>query len=302
MVNVRSGNPNEFDTTFTQGVIDLIGPKATPRNRQIMAALIRHLHDFAREVKLDSKEWLAGVNFVNRVGQISGPTRNEGHRICDVLGLESVVDEIEHKLALENGVDAPTSSSILGPFWSPNAPFRNNGDNIAISPHNGRPALMHGVITDTVTKKPIPNVVFDIWQASSNGKYDFQDPDNQVPNNLRGKFRTDENGYYKLYILYPTAYSLPTDGPSFELLNMLDRHPMRPAHIHLKITHDDYHGVVTQIYPKEDKWLSTDTVFAVKHDLVVDFKPLKGDPNAELELRYDVKLAPKTIPLLASKL
>lgn len=94
---------------------------------------------------------------------------------------------------------------------------------------------MHGIVTDMVTKKPIPNVVVDIWQASSNGKYDFQDAENQSDNNLRGKFTTDENGEYRIVCLRPTAYSLPQDGPSFKLLNMLDRHPMRPAHIHLMV-------------------------------------------------------------------
>ena len=182
---------------------------------------------------------------------------------------------------------------------------------------------MHGIIRDLKTHKPIPNVTFDFWQASSNGKYDFQDPDNQSDNNLRGKFKTDENGEYKLYCLRPTAYSLPTDGPSFQLLSALDRHPMRPAHIHLmvssgetcnllalllmifvQITHDDYKPVITQIYPKDDPWLSTDTVFAVKDDLVVDFVPLKELPAgmsehkgpggaATKELTLDITLAPK---------
>lgn len=71
---------------------------------------------------------------------------------------------------------------------------------------------MHGTVTDLVTKKGILGAVVDIWQASSNGKYDFQDPENQVDNNLRGKFRTDANGKYWFYCLRPTAYSLPTEG------------------------------------------------------------------------------------------
>lgn len=92
---------------------------------------------------------------------------------------------------------------------------------------------MHGTVRDVITKKPIANAVVDIWQASSNGKYDFQDPENQSENNLRGKFRTDPQGRYHFYCLKPTAYSLPTDGPAGILLTLLDRHPMRPAHIHL---------------------------------------------------------------------
>ena len=151
---------------------------------------------------------------------------------------------------------------------------------------------MHGIVRDLETGKGIPNAVVDIWQASSNGKYDFQDPDNQVPNNLRGKFRTKEDGSYGFYCLKPTAYSLPTNGPSYKLLTALDRHPMRPAHIHLMVSADGYKQVVTQIFPSDDPWLKTDTVFAVKPDLVFDFPPTK-QPNAEVDLHCDLILAPK---------
>ena len=48
---------------------------------------------------------------------------------------------------------------------------------------------LHTKVTDLDTKAPIPGAVIDIWQASANGKYDFQDPEHQTPNNLRGKFR-----------------------------------------------------------------------------------------------------------------
>jgi catechol 1,2-dioxygenase len=116
-----------------------------------------------------------------------------------------LVDEIAHKLLTEGA--NPTSSSILGPFWSPNAPFRPLGGNIIQDPApGGHPALMHGKVTDLLTGKGIPGAVVDIWQASSNGKYDFQDPENQSDNNLRGKFKCDENGEYNFYYLKPTAY------------------------------------------------------------------------------------------------
>ncbi|KAI0894581.1 aromatic compound dioxygenase [Annulohypoxylon nitens] len=291
-----ASKPSKYDPNFTHHVIDTMGPNTTPRNRVVLGALIRHIHDFAREVDLTIDEWMAGVKYINAVGRVyseSNQTRNEAHRLSDILGLETLVDEIAHKIISDTDVD-PTSSAILGPFWSPNAPFRENGGTIIQDPaKDGRVVLMHGVISDLVTGKPIPGAVFDIWQASANGKYDFQDPDNQTPNNLRGKFKADENGKYWFYCYYPTAYSLPRDGPSFQLLNMMDRHPMRPAHIHIMVTHPDYKGCTTQLYPKEDEWLSSDTVFAVKDDLVVDFKPLEGDDKARLELDYNVILAPK---------
>lgn len=80
---------HRFDPDFTDNVIKTMGPNMTERNRVVLSSLIRHLHDFAREVELSIDEWMAGVHFVNAVGQISTKTRNEAHRISDILGLES---------------------------------------------------------------------------------------------------------------------------------------------------------------------------------------------------------------------
>ena len=80
---------SRFDPTFTQRVIDATGPKTTPRLRQIMASLIRHVHDFARENELTVYEWMAGVDMLNRAGQMSDDKRNEGQLLCDIIGLES---------------------------------------------------------------------------------------------------------------------------------------------------------------------------------------------------------------------
>ncbi|KAK6441624.1 hypothetical protein LTR95_002135 [Oleoguttula sp. CCFEE 5521] len=310
-------NPtHKYDPDFTQHVIDTCGPKTSPRFKQIFAAGIRHLHDFAREIDLTPEEWLAGVKFFNETGKLwaeSDGKRNEMHRLSDIVGLESLVTEIANYVQTEDKTYTPTSAAILGPFWSPNAPWRQLGDSIIQDEHkNGLVTYMHGIVKDLVTQQPIPNVTFDMWQASSNGKYDFQDPENQSDNNLRGKFKTDEKGEYRLYCLRPTAYSLPQDGPSWTLLQAVDRHPMRPAHIHLMVTHDDYKPVITQIYPKDDPWLATDTVFAVKDDLVVDFVPITETPNgmkehtgpggkATRELELNIVLAPKGMAINAAK-
>lgn len=64
------------------------------------------------------------------------------------------------------------------------------------------------------------------------GLYEQQD-ENQVDCNLRGKFITDDKGEYAFYCLKPTPYPIPFDGPAGKLLQLLDRHPYRPAHIHL---------------------------------------------------------------------
>lgn len=296
----------QYDPNFTKHVIETCGPKTSPRMLQIFSALARHVHDFAREVDLTPEEWQAGVKFLNETGKVwaeSGGKRNEMHRLSDIIGLESLVTEIANYVQNDTPSYNPTSAAILGPFWSPNAPWRQLGDSIIQDQHSGIVTYMHGTIRDLKTQKPLPDVTFDMWQASSNGKYDFQDPDNQSDNNLRGKFKTDKNGQYRLYCLRPTAYSLPQDGPSWQLLQAVDRHPMRPAHIHLMVTKDGYKPCITQIYPSDDPWLETDTVFAVKDDLVVEFKPLDHVPEgmsehtgpggkAVRELELDIVLAP----------
>ncbi|KAL6246747.1 hypothetical protein RBB50_006054 [Rhinocladiella similis] len=284
-----NGSTHKYDPNFTKSLIEAMGPKTPDRARFVLGNLIQHLHDFIRETELTPEEWMRGVQFVNAIGQISDSKRNEGQRICDVLGIESLVDEVANKIMLDSD-ENPTSSTILGPFWSPHAPFRELGDSIVQDPYpTGRVTRMHGVVSDYKTGKPIPNAIVDIWQASANGKYDFQDDDQSV-NNLRGKFRTNDKGEYYYYCYHPTAYSLPTDGPAGVLLNLMDRHPMRPAHIHLMVSADGYKSLTTQLYPRDDPYVTSDSVCAVKDDLLLDFKPSK-DPKAQLDLEYNVTLA-----------
>ena len=76
---------------------------------------------------------------------------------------------------------------------------------------------MHGEVIDTVTKQPVKNALVDVWQASTNGLYEQQD-ENQADHNLRGVFKTDEEGRYSFYCLRPTPYPIPYDG-GFEMLN-----------------------------------------------------------------------------------
>ena len=64
------------------------------------------------------------------------------------------------------------------------------------------------------------------------GLYSQQD-ESQVEHNLHGKFITDADGRYSFYCLRPTPYPVPFDGPAGKILQLLDRHPYRPAHIHL---------------------------------------------------------------------
>ncbi|RDW91981.1 hypothetical protein BP5796_01375 [Coleophoma crateriformis] len=288
--NGHEAPTSKYDPTFTPRVIAATGPKATPRMRSVMASLIQHLHDFARENELTIDEWMAGVDLMNWAGQMSNDKRNEGQLVCDVLGLESLVDEITFRAAAD-APDSATASAILGPFFRHDAPHLANEETIVQNPvSDGQITYMHGTVRDQKTKKPVAGAAIDVWQASTNGLYEQQDPE-QKDCNLRGKFHTDENGHYGFYCLRPTPYPVPDDGPAGKLLNLLDRHPFRPAHIHLIVQKENYKPVTTQIFDSTCKYLENDSVFAVKDSLIVEFNPLEGNPKATLELNYDVILA-----------
>jgi catechol 1,2-dioxygenase len=138
---------------------------------------------------------MAGVQLLNWAGQMSTDRRNEGQLVTDVIGLESLVDEITHKQAAAKSTSA-TPSAILGPFWRHDAPTRKNGESIILkTPDDGKVAYFCGRI----------NACVDVWQASTNGLYEQQDED-QPDHNLRGKFYTDNDGNYGFYCLRPTPY------------------------------------------------------------------------------------------------
>src|SRR3954468_23669264 len=127
------------------------GPKAGPRVREVMTALIRHMHDFAREVNLTTSEYLAACDFVVRIGQMSDERRNEAILASDIFGLESLVDFLDQHAAAgatpASTAEASdiTSSAILGPFWRENAPIYPDGASIIQgSVEGGEMALVQG--------------------------------------------------------------------------------------------------------------------------------------------------------------
>jgi catechol 1,2-dioxygenase len=124
---------------------------------------------------------------------------------CLLTSTGSLVDDITYTAATKASSNL-TASAILGPFYREDHPIRKNGTTISFdTPKDAQVAYMHGRVTDASTGKALANAEIDIWQASTNGLYEQQDPD-QKDLNLRGKFITDENGRYALYCLRPTPY------------------------------------------------------------------------------------------------
>jgi catechol 1,2-dioxygenase len=249
---------------ITAAVLARFSATSDPRLRQIMLSLIKHLHEFVKEVELSEAEWFQAIEILTEAGKMCSDKRQEFILFSDTLGVSMVVDMIDHRKP-----EGATESTVFGPFHRLGAPEMPPGGNIAHRDTVGIPTLVSGRVLD-LGGQPIANAELDVWQAQTNGLYDSQD---QNPNELhmRGKFRTDGEGRYLLRTVVPVNYPIPSDGPVGAMLKATGRHPWRPAHIHFVVTADGYDPVTTHIFDRTDPYLESDAVFAVKDSLICDF-------------------------------
>ena len=126
---------------LTAEVLRRLDATPDPRLREVMRALVRHLHAFASEVRLTEAEWMAGIRFLTATGHITDDVRQEFILLSDTLGLSSLVDMITH----ESG-GAVTESTVLGPFYVPDAPWREAGESIVRDGSAGEPAVVRGQV------------------------------------------------------------------------------------------------------------------------------------------------------------
>jgi hydroxyquinol 1,2-dioxygenase len=285
-----SGKPSVLTLTpqsITDAVIEQMSTTPDPRMREIMEAAVRHLHQFARDVKLTPAEWLVGIDFMTRVGKMCTPDRQEFILLSDTTGLSALVNLMHDKTALELGTD----TSLLGPFFRENAPRFKAGDQICSDVSNGEIA-MYGKVTDA-NGNPIPNAEIGIWQTNTHGLYDIQaDPSGEMDS--RGIFTTDANGNYLLRTVAPLDYSIPMDGPVGAMVQAQKRHGMRPAHVHLLVSAPDYRELVTALYLSTSKYLDSDVVFGSSSEDLVAWI-VEKDPGCPIPgmdaISYDFKLS-----------
>ena len=248
-----------------------------PRLREIMDAFVRHMHAFAREVRLTEEEFELGVDFLNRVGQATHDAHNEGILFSDAIGFSTLVCLLNNG----RGGATETASALLGPFWRMNSPPTENGGSIVRSETPG-PALFAACRVTDPEGRPLPAVEVDVWHASPVGFYENQD-ESQADMNLRGKFTTDADGRFSFRSVKPAGYPVPTDGPVGDLLRAQGRHPYRPAHLHVLAYKPGYKTLVTQVFVDDDQHLETDVVFGVTQHLIGGYQRHdEGAPQADV--------------------
>ena len=248
-------------TTITPAVLARLADCPSPRLKQVLCALVTHLHDFAREVELTEQEWIQGIEFLTATGHKCDAKRQEFILLSDTLGLSMLV------VAMNQAKPAgATEATVFGPFHVADSPVLEDGADLAAGAP-GEPLLVRATVRGT-DGRPIAGAEVDVWQADSEGLYDVQRPELGDTHRARGVLRTDAHGVVRFRTVAPVAYPVPTDGPVGQMLVASGRHPWRPAHIHFMVRAEGYQDLVTHIFRDPDPYLDSDVVFGVRSSLI----------------------------------
>ena len=252
----------ENEAGVTDAVAEAFGRTANPRLREILLALVRHLHGFIREVRLTEPEFQEATRLIAAMGQRTTQAHNEVVLMAGSLGVSALV------CLLNNGDNGrtETQANLLGPFWREDQPLMPNGASLVRSPTPG-PTLIAHIRVEGKDGRPVEGAEVDVWHSSPEGLYENQDP-TQAEMNLRGRFLTDWEGRFHFKSVKPAGYPIPIDGPVGELVKATGRHNYRPAHLHFMIFKPGFKTLVSQIYVPDDEHLDTDVQFGVTRALI----------------------------------
>ena len=281
------------ESDSAQVVVSRNANAKSARLAQVMAALIPHLHAAIKEIEPTQAEWFDAIMFLTRTGQISNEWRQEWILLSDTMGVSMLVDAINNRKP-----SGASESTVLGPFHLPDVPELPLGADICLD-QKGDPMLVKGRIL-ALDGTPIPHAKLDVWQANDEGFYDVQQKGIQPDFNLRGVFRTNAAGEYWFKGVKPKFYPIPADGPVGQLMDLLGRHPFRPAHLHYIISAEGFDTLTTHIFDPDDPYIHSDAVFGVKQSLMAKFEPVTdparqaaaGYAGAYYEVAHDFVLAP----------
>jgi hydroxyquinol 1,2-dioxygenase len=248
---------------ITDAVLASFANTPDPRLKEIISSLIKHLHNFARDVKLTEEEWFQGIQYLTATGHKCTGTRQEFILLSDVLGLSM--------LTIAMNQDKPagcTEATVFGPFFLEEAPRYELGADVS-NGAKGAPCWVEGRILG-MEGEPIPNATINVWQADDDGLYDVQYED-LGHSQARGILKSDAQGRYYFKTIVAEPYPIPTDGPVGVLLNATKRHPWRPAHLHFMVEAPGYQRLITHVFRDKDGYLDSDAVFGVRQSLIADW-------------------------------
>jgi hydroxyquinol 1,2-dioxygenase len=288
---------NEADVT--RAVLQEAEGAEDPRLRELLQSAVRHLHAFVRETHLTEAEFRQICGLIAKCGQLTTPSHNEVVLAAGSLGVSALVCLLNNQGAGSEG----TTANLMGPFWREGSPETPQGGSIVRSPTPGDPVFVTAWIRDSAGQA-VADAQVDVWQASGEGYYENQDPQ-QADMNLRGTFRTDQEGCVRFRTVKPSGYPIPVSGPVGALVQAQGRHNMRPAHIHFLVHKVGFKTQFSQLYSNDDPHLEDDVQFGVTRALVGHYIPHEsGTPPASdvagrwytLEHSFVIEAGAATLP------
>lgn len=171
-----------------------------------------------------------------------------------------------------------TEDNILGPYYRAGAPYHAK-----VTPplEPGDLMLISGRVYGLDTRRPLPFVTLDVWQANAEGRYDNDDPQRPPAAGVflnRARVIADQNGAYQFETIHPGPYRT---GPN----------QWRPSHIHFLVRHANYRQLVTQLYFRGDEHQRADPW--IKPSLIIDLAEERTRRGNYRRGTFDIVLAPE---------
>ncbi len=166
--------------------------------------------------------------------------------------------------------DCETTSDILGPFYRPGSPLRNN---LLVKGDTGQVIELRGMIKHKDCQTPYRKAMIELWHCSSQGVYD-----NSSDKFLyRGTTYSDDKGQYTFKTILPVAYDAGGGN-------------IRPAHFHMMVSAPGYQPLVTQLYFSGDPQIASDE-YASSPTAKRRILTVQSLPNGNRKVLFDVSMS-----------
>lgn len=175
-------------------------------------------------------------------------------------------------IKMENGKfngDCETTNDILGPFYRPDAPIRNDLTNEGLV---GTRIKLKGKVYKSDCVTPLENAMVEIWHCNTDGEYDNDSKDY----NQRARLLTNSKGEYSFLTIIPGKY--------------LNGNLYRPAHIHYRVTEKSSKELISQVYFKGDPHIEKDPWASKEKAELRILEIIPEDVKGNLTLNFDIFL------------
>lgn len=176
------------------------------------------------------------------------------------------------KVSMANEIfvaDCETTNDILGPFYRPDAPLRQD---LIEEGMEGAIVLLSGQIFSSDCTTPLENALIELWHCSANGEYDNESEGFYY----RAKWITGADGKYEFKTVLPGKY--------------MNGNQYRPAHYHIRVTANGHRELISQLYFQGDPFIEDDH-WASQAKAAKRILPLLPESvSGTLAVRFDVSL------------